>query len=106
MRTLLDWLAESESAEQNPIVEKLAERGFTIAERRRLAELVTLATSVEAPAVTDDTTADRDHALLDLYNWYADWSTTARILIKRKDHRCSLGIGEKRAKRAAAGVAA
>jgi hypothetical protein len=106
MRTLLDWLAESESAEQNPIAQKLAERGLTIAERRRLSDLVALATSIETPAITDDTAADRDQALLDLYNWYADWSATARALIKRKDHRCSLGIGEKRAKQAAAALAA
>ena len=102
MRNLLDWLAEAESAEQNQIAQKLAERGLTIAERRRLSELVTFATSVETPTVTDNRSNDRDQALLDLYNWYADWSATARALIKRKDHRCSLGIGEKRARSSAA----
>ncbi len=105
-RALLDWLAEAESAEQNQMAQKLAERGLTIAERRRLADLVALATTVETPTGTDTSGTNRDQALLDLYNWYSDWSATARALVKRKDHRCSLGIGEKRAKRAAAGLAA
>jgi hypothetical protein len=84
----------------------LAARGLTIAERRRLSDLVALATTVETPAVTDNTGTDRDQALLELHNWYSDWSATARALVKRKDHRSALGIGEKRAKRAATGFAA
>ncbi len=94
-----------ESAEQNQIAKKLADRGLTIAERRRLAELVTIATTVETPTATNNGGTDRDQALLDLYHWYSDWSATARVLVKRKDHRCSLGIGEKRAKRAATELA-
>ena len=127
MRTLLEWLNAAESAEQKQIVRKCAERGLTLGERRRLTELVASATGVESPANTEadardaartsvnvrsadatDTDAagtsatgtdERVRALLELYDWYSDWFATARALIKRRDHRSALGIGEKRAKR-------
>ena len=122
MRTLLDWLNAAESVEQKQIVRKLAERGLTLAERRRLTELVATATAVETSTITSNATSTnatsanagvsatgasatstdaQEQALLDLYDWYSDWAATARALIKRRDHRAALGIGEKRAKRTA-----
>ncbi len=97
MRALLNWLNETESADKNPIVQILAQRGLGRDERQRLAELVELASSVNDPEIPHNVQDNdtRDQALLSLYRWYSDWATTARTLIKRKDHRNSLGIGER-----------
>jgi len=97
MRTLLNWLNEAESADKNQITQTLAQRGLDLDERQRLAKLVELASSVSDPERSQDLEDNdtRDQALLSLYRWYSDWTTTARTLIKRKDHRNSLGIGER-----------
>ena len=103
-RALLDWLASAESAAQKQVVEKLAERGLTLAERQRLAQLAEVASAAEAPGTTavgivgagPRQSDARDQAVLALYDWYSDWSATARAVIARKDFRHSLGIGERR----------
>ena len=61
------------------------------------------ATDTNAAGTSATGTDERVRALLELYDWYSDWFATARALIKRRDHRCALGIGEKRAKGTAVG---
>ena len=79
----------------------MAKRGLDLAERQRLTELAELASSVPPPELLDDSHNDDvgDQALLALYRWYSDWAATARALIKRKDHRIFLGIGERQPRR-------
>jgi hypothetical protein len=105
MRALLNWLDKGESADKNQIVQTLTQRGLDLDERQRLVKLVELAGSVNEPEIShnfqDNDT--REQALLSLYRWYSDWTTTARTLIKRKDHRNSLGIGERQPRRSVDG---
>ncbi len=75
----------------------LAARGIDPDERARLARLVHLAQGArlelapEGPSPTE-----RDAALGALIAWYADWSDTARAVVKRRDHRIALGLGKRR----------
>jgi hypothetical protein len=92
---LLNWFDTADSAAQNTIINTLAERGFTRVERERLQSLMELAkTAPQIEALPIDADA-RERALVALYGWYSDWSATARTLIRRKDFRYSLGIGER-----------
>lgn len=104
MHALLNWLNEAESADKNQVVQILAQRGLDLDERHHLAKLAELASSVDDPETTYDNPGNntRDQVLLALYRWYSDWTTTARALLKRKDHRNSLGIGERQPRRSEA----
>jgi hypothetical protein len=75
----------------------LAARGIDAQERARLAELVATAKSVRLDTPKPDDSAERrDHALLELTRWYADWADTARAVVKRRDLRLALGFGKRR----------
>ncbi len=101
MRALLNWLNEAESADKNQIIQTLAQRGLGLDELQRLTELAELASSVNDPEIShaNQDINTRDQVLLALHRWYSDWTTTARALIKRKDHGNSLGIGERQPRR-------
>jgi hypothetical protein len=75
----------------------LAQRGYSAAERQRLAALVQLAKRgtqhsepASAPAPTPST------AELDAYRYYNDWAETARVRIKRRDQLILLGLAKRR----------
>lgn len=77
----------------------LAARGFDEAERARLAGLVAVAQSarLEGSSVElDARTVARRAALEKLHAWYADWSTTARAVIKSRELRIQLGFARRR----------
>ncbi|MEM1007436.1 MAG: hypothetical protein AAGJ35_00395, partial [Myxococcota bacterium] len=46
---------------------------------------------------------ERNQSLVELYIWYKEWSTAARTVLSRKDHRIALGLSsrssQKKAKR-------
>jgi hypothetical protein len=94
---LLKWLDSAEDPERDSIVRTLAGRGLGIDERNRLAKLAEEATCTLTSAVAvDELRAEEDDSdWLALYHWYTDWSSTARALIKRRDYRIFLGIGER-----------
>lgn len=78
-------------------VELLARRGFSAAERQRLAALVALALS-PADALTskpDDGSARRQQ-LTALRRWYDEWATAAHSVLKKRSHLIRLGLASRR----------
>jgi hypothetical protein len=82
----------------------LAERGIGDATLKHLGSLLEVAqkqpavTPIEVKVNADERTA----AITELYVWLRDWRETARAVIKNRTQLISLGIGKKRAKKAAA----
>lgn len=106
--TLLDRLDALESSPDRKGTRKadhtalatLAARGYTKEERARLRELVKTAQKV---VVAEPISAeDRIKTLIELYGWLTDWSTTAKTIIKRRDHLIRLGLAKR--KKATAGT--
>ncbi len=92
--TLLRRLDLLESEAASSVLETLTQRGLDPMERLRLGKLVDAAQrapTVEGPP-TPSLQASRDAELLALYRWYADWSTTALAVIRRKDYLIALGL--------------
>ena len=74
-------------------IEILAKRGYTKAERARLADLVATAkTVVEVEPISDD---DRSTTLAELHGWFTDWSAQAKRLLKKKQQRIALGLASR-----------
>jgi hypothetical protein len=96
---LLSWLESAEDPKHESIVQTLAGRGLDIDERNRLIKLTDEATATatcSSGSFVDELRVEQvDADWLALYHWYTDWSATARALIKRKDYRLFLGIGER-----------
>jgi hypothetical protein len=72
----------------------LAERGYTKEERARLRALLkTAQTVIVAEPASDDarTAIERE-----LYGWIDDWGTSAKQVIKRRDHLILLGLAERK----------
>ncbi len=85
----------------------LAVRGIDASERQRLRELVATAsafTLAPVPPSTYVTAAQerRSAALLALYRWHEDWSSTARVVVTRRRDLIRLGLAKPRQKKAAA----
>jgi hypothetical protein len=102
-RTLdrLDELEKSADEKLRAVVQTLAARGYTAAERKRLRDLIAVAKSAPAlPAVPADPDEARLPDLLALYRWYRDWSETARAVITRRDWLIRLGLANRRSSKA------
>ena len=95
---LLDRLRAEETTEEGPAaLARLATAGLSPEDRKHLAGLVKLAKSaaeVPEPAFRD--TPEYVELLLDLRDWYLEWSEVARITIKRRDYLIRMGLAERR----------
>ncbi len=94
LATFLRRLDVLESEGASSAFETLTRRGLDPVERLRLGKLVDAAQrvpTVEGPLI-ESLQAPRDAELLALYRWYADWSTTALAVIKRRDYLIALGL--------------
>jgi len=78
----------------------IATRRVTPEERIRLRDLVNVAMSApEMTSTPSDTAAAgdaRNKDLVALYQWYNEWSETARALIKRRDYLILMGLAKRR----------
>jgi hypothetical protein len=72
----------------------LAARGYTAEERARLRGLVGLTQTVVMTKPVSD--AEREKTLTQLYAWYNEWSTIARLALTRRDHQIAVGIAKRR----------
>jgi hypothetical protein len=83
----------------------LRQRAFGRHERAQLAELVRVAQHAQPTPATPGSALGSaplgasERAQLDLYRWYADWRTTAKSLIRRRDWQWKLGIRKRRTSR-------
>jgi hypothetical protein len=104
--TLLDRLDALQNApEREPTrtadreaLETLRKRGITPAERARLREQVAMAQRAITPVVPlpePEQLEQRMQTLRELRAWYVDWSTTARSVIRRRDHLILMGLGKR-----------
>ncbi|WP_438024321.1 hypothetical protein [Sorangium sp. So ce233] len=78
----------------------LATRGLDKAERKRLKGLVDVAlgpTSVLPAATEVPETARRREALARLRGWFDEWSTTARVVVKKRGYLIRLGLANRKA---------
>jgi hypothetical protein len=93
-----------ERVEQAPpaVVQTLSRRGLDVAERKRLREVLQQAQSTPATGHDRPVRVRRDEELLALYRWYADWATTARGVIDRKDWLITMGVAGRRRRETAA----
>ncbi len=87
------------------IIQTLQQRAFGLRERRQLAELVRVAQHAQLTHIPETNTVGKpqlsaeERALLELHRWYADWKTTAKSLIRRRDWLLSLGLRKRRTAR-------
>lgn len=107
---LLEQLQALEADASNAaVLETLARRGFDPRERERLESLVRTAQRAGepsspaepgSPTVHDsprgECAASTDEAILALYQWLSDWSTTARAVVRRRDWLIRLGVSRRR----------
>lgn len=99
--TVLRRLDELEKTKEGRAALKtLAERGVTADDRKRIAGLIEVARA-KGKGAPDKAAADADaayeEALLDLRDWYTQWSSMARLLVSRRDYLISLGLATRRA---------
>jgi hypothetical protein len=104
VKELLDRLDALESspdrkatrADDKGALATLKKRGVDDAERARLRALVDRAEApASAPATPDDAAVQEQQrlsALIALYAWFADWSETAKTVVKRRDYLIRLGF--------------
>jgi hypothetical protein len=89
-------------ADDKAALATLTKRGLDDAERARLRALVKRAEApASAPTEPDDSAAkEQAHlaALVALYGWYADWSETAKTVVKRRDYLIRLGLAKRKSK--------
>jgi len=84
-------------------LELLASRGYTKDEWKRLKGLVLTAqrgTPAEAAAGPEPSPTplaqDKEAALIELYFWLKEWSTTAKSVLKRHDERIHVGVATRK----------
>jgi hypothetical protein len=82
---------------------KLAARGITSDERKRLRGLLAIAlVAPDAPAETPPpaplTTPQRREALRALWGWMNEWSEVAKAVIKRRDHLINMGLAKRKSR--------
>jgi hypothetical protein len=87
---------------------KLSARGITVEERARMRGLLSVALASEPVVVGEvdagasakaakEAEAERA-AKLELYQWYAEWSEIARVVVKRRDYLIQLGLASRMSK--------
>lgn len=93
-----DHTAKAQKQADAAAVKTLASRGITEDERARLRQLLTLAEGGQpaAPRPQRDDGAARRESLAALRAWFDEWSETARVVIKRRDHLIRLGLAKRR----------
>jgi len=74
----------------------LSKRGLDAAERKRLAALVKTAKGTGKVAAPTSSDEEYEQALLQLRDWYTEWSEITRLIVKRRDHLIRLGLAERR----------
>ncbi len=74
----------------------LSKRGLDAAERKRLAALVKTAKGTGKVAAPTSSDEEYEQALLQLRDWYTEWSEITRLVVKRRDHLIRLGLAERR----------
>jgi hypothetical protein len=96
VHTLLDRVDDFERAGTDPeAMRHLAARGLPLAERQRLRGLVATAQSVRE--VTEGgTESDYEALLVELRDWFDEWTGFARLAITRKDLLVRLGLAEQK----------
>lgn len=72
----------------------LAQRGYPAEERARLRSLITTAKSAGSAEPISD--AERVSILKELYGWICDWGTTAKVVLKRRDHQIQVGVAQRK----------
>jgi hypothetical protein len=87
--------------EDKKAVELLSTRGLDKAERARLAALVEVALAPTAtldPAPEHDAqrTEQRKSALTDLKDWYEEWASTARSVVKKRGYLIRMGLANRK----------
>lgn len=88
--------------EDHAALDKLAERGISEVECKRLRKLVETAkrgiseAHATAPAEPPKNVAQRRAAKAALYAFFAEWSEIARADIKRRDHLIQLGLAKRK----------
>jgi len=90
----LDTLEDSDEGRQ--ALARLAAAKIDKRERKRMAELVKVATSAPAKSAFPTDDAAFEQALLSLREWYVEWAEIARLAIRRRDHLISLGLASRR----------
>jgi hypothetical protein len=84
-------------------IELLAKRGLTKEERARLVALVNVAlgpTSVlpDGADAGQEARAARRDKLVELRQWYDEWATAARALVRKRGHLIRLGLAQRKVK--------
>lgn len=108
LATFLDRIQDLESSpdrkatrkQDHAALEALASRGINEVMFKELRSMLASA-QVQATALEAAPADDRTTAITELYLWLRDWRETARAVIKNKSQLRMLGIGGKRAKKAA-----
>ena len=103
--TLLDRLDELETSKERKAtrkedlaaIAKLAERRIDANERKRLRDLLAVATGFSDPTVVDSPKAakqkeEQRQAKIAVWYYYNEWSAIARLDIKRRDYLIQLGL--------------
>lgn len=85
-------------------IELLATRGLDKKERARLQGLVDLAlkptTTLDIdPLPTEERSAARIAALTDLKDWYEEWSSAARTVLKKRPYLLRLGLAKRKTRK-------
>lgn len=85
-------------------VELLAIRGLDKQERSRLSALVDIAlkptaTLPQAAAAMEERVTTRIQALTALKDWYEEWSTNARTVVKKRNYLIRLGLASRKVRK-------
>lgn len=108
--TFLDRLDALESGKDRKATHKvdldalkrLAERGITVAERKRLRDLLQqVRDGVSMPEVAAPVADGPSADSLALYRWHREWAATARAVTHRRDQLISLGLAERKKRKQA-----
>jgi hypothetical protein len=96
--TLLKRLDALESEQgSSSVLDTLARRGVDLRERQRLLTLVQTAQHARGtPRGPSNSPTLTDEPLLALHHWFADWSSTARTFVTRRDWLIRLGLSRRR----------
>ncbi|MBN8613474.1 MAG: hypothetical protein J0L92_33890 [Deltaproteobacteria bacterium] len=98
--TLLERLNELDKTEDGrEALARLAQVGVDGKRRRELAALVNTARAKDKMKVDEAALKAEEkyeEALLDLRDWYVEWASIARIVVKRRDYLILLGLAERR----------